>query len=442
MTDGWAQKYLRKNEFAGPHEAALRRTLSHNWYDVGQARKAWRDAAEDLDELADLIKRQERQIRVAYDNGDDGTGARAADSYRRVREMLEARKQEMDTVAGAIEEADEAFSQAQTSYRNLPSVNAQEGNPDKPNRAEYEKAERQAEAALRKLEGSMAGSTDRIRPVAGMERPASGTTGSTTSGAHTPSGGVPTGGTPPPGGTGPGYPNPEGHEATDTGPVVDGPPEGWPPDGYSPDGGPPDWGDDGDLSGGDGSGLPESSPVSGGGMGLASGAAFGAGAAALGGAGAVAGTRGAGAVRAGLGKTVALGRSVTSAAKGTLGRSVVAAQGTSGRGTSGRGAGRGVVAGSGQGIGRAGSRGGRGMAAGAGSGTGSGKGKGAGKGKGGGKGAGSGKGGATGRRAPLSAAATGGRRGERDREESAEHVAFDDEQAWLGDEETGDAVID
>lgn len=332
MTDGWAQKYLRKNEFAGPHEAALRRTLSHNWYDVGQARKAWRDAAEDLDELADLIKRQERQIRVAYDNGDDGTGARAADSYRRVREMLEARKQEMDTVAGAIEEADEAFSQAQTSYRNLPSVNAQEGNPDKPNRAEYEKAERQAEAALRKLEGSMAGSTDRIRPVAGMERPASGTTGSTTSGAHTPSGGVPTGGTPPPGGTGPGYPNPEGHEATDTGPVVDGPPEGWPPDGYSPDGGPPDWGDDGDLSGGDGSGLPESSPVSGGGMGLASGAAFGAGAAALGGAGAVAGTRGAGAVRAGLGKTVALGRSVTSAAKGTLGRSVVAAQGTSGRG--------------------------------------------------------------------------------------------------------------
>lgn len=481
MTDGWAQKYIRTNPYAGPEEQRLRKVLNANTYQLNQAAQEWNTNAQALQNLERMLVTQGNRIEDAYSaNGSNGTGGRAARAFRDVAAMVERRSVEMHKMREALGDAATAVETAQASYRSLPHVSppftgdrtgghtgdtpesltrrqqAQQdaASADAKHQAEYQEAERQARAALTKLDGDMESATDKMRPVAGLDRTSSPTTGTTTAGPS--SAGVvgstapaPVGGpkpTPAPGviaqpvpvepglAPGPGTPPPSGGQ---TPPVLQLP--GAP--GTNPDSG-LGGGLDGDLSGG--SDFPGATVPSGAGSaptpGVSAGGAAGAvGAGMIAGGGAIAGLGGAAGGRpVASGRTVALGGQAGArgaGARGALGRTTVAAgQGTSGRTGAGARGGRTVAAGQGN-AGRAGARGAagsRGTAAGAG-------------GQAGRKGGKSGRAvAAGGRKGPLSAAATGGKRGKRDEGEEASRdaLAFEDEQTWLDDEQTTDAVLD
>lgn len=439
------------NPYAGPHELRLRRVLNARSGTVRTAAGAWRSGALQLDEVARTLWDQAELIKANYE-GD--TGTEAAARYLEVRETVLKRQKEMETAEASLLASADAIDDATTAYSNLPGVMSPPGeftptgNPIRDTvlrgRHAVEEAghdisvanrEAQARQAMATLDRSFGSSAEQMGEVAGEKPP-----------VYDAPGGPSDAGTQITTGTGPSRPRTQtlGNPDDDR---PDGPPrdEDDPrPDDTDPGTDPTDDTDDnvGDVSGGraipdpadplPSRGGPGGGPAGGSGA-LGAGATLGAGA--LSGAGAIAASRGAGApVRpVTAGTSGAIGKSGTPASRGTLGRTVLppGQQGAPGRSAAtGRGAGRGpargqIVPGQ-QGAGAAGQAGARGPAGGRGA-----------------AGAAGSAGSTSERKAPLSAATTGGRQGRRDEDrEGREGIVFDDEQSWLDDDSTGDAVID
>jgi len=436
------------NPYAGPHELRLKKALLARPETVRAAAQAWNDGAENLLTVANALAAQAALIKGAYE-GD--TGTEAAARYEEVRTVVLRRREEMTLAHKSLTQSADAIEDARTAYYNLPGVVSPpgeftpSGNPitdtvlkgkHTVQQASHDvtvaNRESQAANAMTSLDHSFGTSAEMMGEVAGEKPPVYDSPGEPSK----------SGGTPITTGTGPSKPRGHGLISTegrdDTGPTR--------PDDDTTGTGDvdthvtPTGNDDdnvGDVSGGDpipspGDPLPPRGGVTGGPTGgpaggsgaVGTGAVLGAGA--LSGAGAIAASRGTGApVRPVTpGSSGAIGRSASQAARGTLGRSMVPGQqGAPGRSAAaGRAGSRGMVPGQ-QGSGTAGKAGARGPA--------------------GARGAAGSGGSTTGRKGPLSAAATGGRQGKRDEDrEGREGIVFDDEQSWLDDDSTGDAVID
>jgi hypothetical protein len=467
-SDGGASDGGGGNPYAGPHELRLRKVITARSETVRSAASAWTDGATKLAAVAKVLKQQADQIELAYE-GD--TGREASARYLEVRETVLKRQEEMTTAATSLTQSADAIDDAQTAYHGLPGVMSPpgeftpSGNPITDTvlkgRHAAEQAghdvsvanrENQARQAMSELDQSFGTSAELMGEVAGEKPPVHDSAGE-------PSGGR----TPITTGTGPS--KPRGHGLVGTTDGADDPGTTRPDDttgtGHVDTDVTPTGSDDddnvGNVSGGDPiphpgdplpprggpAGGPTGSPVGGpiGGPGaVGTGAVLGAGA--VSGAGAIAASRGTSAsVRpvATPGSSGAIGRSASQAARGTLGRSMVPGQmvpgqqGAPGRsGTAGRAGSRGIAP-SQQGWGQQGS-GQQGSAT---------AGRAGARGTAGGRGAPGSGGSTTGRKGPLSAAATGGRQGKRDEErEGREGMVFDEEQSWLDDDSSGDAVID
>ena len=444
----------------GPNEKKLRELAASTLTELDDAIDEWDAGATSLTEVATGLRTQAGKLRESYGNAKGtGTGDQAAEAYERLAKAVMVREDEMRNVIKGLEASRRVVTvSAPAEQDKLPGVSSPPGselaNPRfqkvyEKQAEDYQKSkdarEAAAAAALTRLDTEFEEAAKKMgQPLPDKNTYTTQPTGTGTS--------VTSGGQ-----TQPVTPHLIGQAQDDTPHVqfvVSKPPPG------DQSGGPltgtgevGDPGTDGDLSGGPviQPGDPTvtgGTPATSAGGAVGSGAAAGAGMAALGGAGAVAGTRGAGSVRGAsvkAGKTAALGRSSAAVSQGALGKSGSAgAQGNTGgarRGSAGAGRAGGRGTGAGAGAGQTGRTGGRGGAGGRGS---AGRSTAAGAG-GTGRTSPQGKGtGASGRKTPLSAAATGGRKGKRDRDDdqARDGIVFADEQSWLDDEQTGDAVID
>lgn len=405
---------------AGPAEKKLYNALLVSFGDLGLAQYDWTDGASELGTVAKLLEDQAEELQVAYGSEEGTTGYAASRAYLQLAKVVRKRETEMTNVSGGLYDATIAVVNARDSYRQLSPPLPLDGSElpatATPEERTAASADRQTAINQRNAKAATALTTldaDYQKAAEKMGAPKPDTIPETGgSGPATPVG---TG----PGSSGALYP---GVISTPP-PVTELPPTTPTPTPHPPVGpvGPglvittPVETGNGELSGSEPTvptgtlGNHGTGHATGGGMGAAS--ALGAGA--ISGVGSVMGTRGLSGPRTiGTSSTGQIGKSGTSASRGTLGRTGVAPgqsgqTGTKGGKAGGRGAGRGVVPGSatGQTKGRAGGRGGKG---------------------------------------PLASSGTGGRNGKRGEkgEESLEHFEYDDSQSWLDDDATSKPVID
>lgn len=200
--DGWLHTLGRHNPYAGARELELREALNANPYSIIDAKDAWLTGADDLHDLAVGLGGQKDRIREVY----EGAGEDAALVYERMESMVLKREKEMRAVATALEESHKAVEAARAAYYKLPAVRppsdgslppaldagatkaqkekhaekvkarkAENATADANHESDKKAAEAKAVEALAVLDTSLNGSADKMRGVAGMEKPTGGT---------------------------------------------------------------------------------------------------------------------------------------------------------------------------------------------------------------------------------------------------------------------------
>lgn len=198
----------RNNPYAGPQELKLKQVLKTNFANLTDAEKSWSDGAADLVSLNEKLAKQKSRIELEYQSpeGTDNPGREAARTYQRLIDIVDRRRGEMTDVAEAVKKAKEATSTAWTEYNTLPVVSepaadnptagitghskkAIEKRTEAVKAAEKENethassvnaAEAKARQVLATLDSEMEQATDKMRKVAGTEKPGSVTNASTT----------------------------------------------------------------------------------------------------------------------------------------------------------------------------------------------------------------------------------------------------------------------
>ncbi|KRF17830.1 hypothetical protein ASG90_05700 [Nocardioides sp. Soil797] len=192
---------VRNNPHAGPQELKLKQALETNYVDLVDTESAWQNGADELLDLSAKLVKQKERVELDYPatGGPIDPGGAAALTYERLIKSVDKRRLEMTEVAAAVGDADKAMIAALQDYNALPPVSdPSTGDPtagivghgkkainkrtealkaaqkvDDKHAADVALAESKAREALGRLDSAIEKATDKMRPVAGLEKPGS-----------------------------------------------------------------------------------------------------------------------------------------------------------------------------------------------------------------------------------------------------------------------------